>query len=64
MTAAVGIAGINSIGNLAGYVGPEMIGWLKAHYDFQAALNGVAVALAISGLLAIFGTRPAQAPRP
>ncbi len=61
--AAVGIAGINSIGNLAGYLGPEMMNWLKVHYDFQASLNGVAAFLAMSGLLAIFATRPVQAPK-
>lgn len=53
--AAVGIAGINSIGNLAGYLGPEMIAWLRAHFNHQAAMNGVAAFLALSGLLAICG---------
>ena len=62
--AAAGIAWINSVGNLAGYLSPEMIGWLKTHRDLQTALNAVACALAISGLLVIFGTRPAQAPKP
>lgn len=65
--AAAGIAWINSVGNLAGYLSPEMIAWLKKHYDLQAALNGVATALAIAGLLVIFGTRDsvrAQTPKP
>lgn len=65
--AAAGIAWINSVGNLAGYASPEMVGWLKVHYDLGIALNGVAIFLAAAGLLVIFGTRPparAQAPRP
>ncbi len=56
--AAAGIAWINSVGNLAGYLSPEMIGWLKKHYSMGAGLNGVALALAIAGLLVIVGTRP------
>ena len=28
--AAAGIAAINSIGNLGGFVGPAMIGWIKS----------------------------------
>ncbi|WP_345736610.1 MFS transporter [Prosthecobacter algae] len=81
--AAVGIAGINSIGNLAGFVGPKLIDWLKTptpnfllpkglvqwaleNAGHQLAMNGVAAFLAMSGILAIFFTRPikAQAPRP
>ena len=58
--AAAGIAWINSVGNLAGYLSPEMIGWLKTHYSLQAALNGVGAALAIAGFLVIFGTRPSE----
>jgi ACS family tartrate transporter-like MFS transporter len=37
--AAVGIAVINSIGNLAGFVGPYLVGWIKsATGDFSSAL--------------------------
>jgi ACS family tartrate transporter-like MFS transporter len=37
--AAVGIAAINSIGNLAGFVGPYLVGWIKtATGDFSYAL--------------------------
>lgn len=65
--AAAGIAWINSVGNLAGYLSPEMINWLKTRYDLSAALYGVATALAIAGLLVILGTRDpvkVQAPKP
>jgi MFS family permease len=46
--AAAGIAWINSLGNLAGYLSPEMVAWLKTRYDMSAALNGIAVMLALS----------------
>ena len=52
--AAAGIAWINSLGNLAGYVSPEMIAWLKKHYDLGMALNGVALWLAASALTVLF----------
>jgi hypothetical protein len=55
--AAAGIAWINSVGNLAGYLSPEMIGWLKVHHGMGAALSAVALILASSGLLVIYGTR-------
>lgn len=62
--AAAGIAWINSVGNLAGYLSPEMIAWLKQKYDLQAALYGVASALALAAILVVAGTRgkPAQSP--
>jgi MFS family permease len=47
--AAAGIAWINSVGNLAGYVSPEMFAWLKNHYDMSMALNGVGAFMALSG---------------
>ena len=53
--AAAGIAWINSLGNLAGYVSPEMIAWLKKHYDLGMALNGVALWLAVSGVTVLLG---------
>jgi D-galactonate transporter len=56
--AAAGIAWINSVGNLAGYVSPEMVGWLKKHYDMNAALCGLAALLAMAGLLVICTIRP------
>jgi ACS family tartrate transporter-like MFS transporter len=43
-SAAVGIALINSIGNLAGFVGPYLVGWIKtATGDFSWALLTLAV---------------------
>ena len=52
--AAAGIALINSLGNLAGYVSPEMVSWLKKHYDMSMALNGVAAMLALSAVVVLF----------
>lgn len=55
--AAAGIAWINSVGNLAGYASPEMIGWLKTHHSMNAALLGVATMLALAAMLVILGAR-------
>jgi ACS family tartrate transporter-like MFS transporter len=52
--AAVGVAVINSIGNLGGFFGPYTIGALRnATGSFRAGLLLVAGALAISGCLAL-----------
>jgi sugar phosphate permease len=53
--AAAGIALINSLGNLAGYVSPEMVAWLKNRYDMSMALNGIAAMLALSAVAVILG---------
>ena len=55
VAAAAGIAWVNSVGNLAGYLSPEMIRWLKDHYDMTAAMCAVGFMLALSGLLVILG---------
>lgn len=49
--AAAGIALINSIGNLAGYLSPELFVWLKTHYDMGVALMSIGCSLALGGLL-------------
>ena len=52
--AAAGIAMINSIGNLGGFVGPFAIGWLKSRTGgYAAGLYVVAASLAVSALLAL-----------
>jgi MFS transporter, ACS family, tartrate transporter len=52
--AAGGLAFINSIGALGGFVGPSMVGWLKdATGSFQAGLLGMAVILTISVMMSI-----------
>lgn len=52
--AAAGIATINSIGNLGGFAGPAMIGWIKDQTgDFTGGLYFVAGLLIISTLLTL-----------
>ena len=53
-TAAAGIAAINSIGNLAGFVGPFLIGYIKdATGSFDLALVPLVVLAVVSGLVVL-----------
>jgi MFS transporter, ACS family, tartrate transporter len=50
--AAAGIALINSIGNLGGFVGPFMIGWLKDRWGtYAGGLYAVGAMLAVSAVV-------------
>ena len=52
--AATGIAAINAIGNLGGFFGPAMIGWIHgATGSFRGGLYFVAGLLAVSALLVL-----------
>jgi ACS family tartrate transporter-like MFS transporter len=52
--AAAGIATINSIGNLGGFVGPAMIGWIKdLTGSFRGGLFFVAALLVLSAVLTL-----------
>lgn len=56
--AAAGIATINSIGNLGGFVGPAMIGWIKEQTgSFLGGLYFVAGLLVISAVLTLILAR-------
>jgi MFS transporter, ACS family, tartrate transporter len=56
--AAAGIAMINSIGNLGGFVGPFLIGWLKGVTgSFAAGLYVVGATLALSALITLLLSR-------
>ena len=56
--AASGIALINSIGNLGGYLGPFAVGWLKDWSGgYAAGLLVLSAALLLSGLLAVAAPR-------
>jgi ACS family tartrate transporter-like MFS transporter len=68
--AAAGIATINSIGNLGGFVGPAMIGWIKDQTgSFNGGLYFVAGLLILSAVLTLVVARsqsrePAALPLP
>jgi len=57
--AAAGIAWINSVGNLAGYVSPFVVGRLRdLTHSMTPALGGLAASLCCSGLLTLIVARP------
>jgi ACS family tartrate transporter-like MFS transporter len=50
--AAAGIALINSFGNLAGYLGPQMVAWLTGDSgDFGPALLSLGLAMLVSAII-------------
>jgi MFS transporter, ACS family, tartrate transporter len=52
--AAGGIALINAIGNLGGFVGPSFVGWMKdLTGSFSAGLYGLSVFLLLSGVIVV-----------
>jgi len=56
--AAVGIAMINSIGNLGGFIGPYMIGWIKGKTgSYTGGLYVVGATLALSAVLTLLLSR-------
>lgn len=56
--AAAGIAMINSLGNLGGFVGPAVIGWLKnSTGSYAAGLYVVAATLAVSSIVTLVLSR-------
>jgi ACS family tartrate transporter-like MFS transporter len=61
--AAAGIAMINSIGNLGGFVGPFAIGWLKnVTGGYGAGLCVVGASLAVSAVVTLLLARQAKRP--
>jgi MFS transporter, ACS family, tartrate transporter len=62
--AAVGMALINSIGNLGGYFGPMIVGWIKdSTKSFEMALYFLAGCALLSAVITFFATRATDAPR-
>ncbi len=65
--AAAGIALINSIGNIGGFAGPYVVGWLKgAGFETGAAVAAVASVMILSGVVVLWvGDRraPSSSPR-
>jgi ACS family tartrate transporter-like MFS transporter len=61
--AAGGIALINSIGNLGGYIGPFIVGWIKdSTNSFKIALYFLAACSLASGVVAFFANRACGVP--
>jgi len=57
--AAGGIALVNSIGNLGGYVGPFIVGWIKdSTGSFESGLYFLAACALASGIIAYFAVQP------
>ena len=62
--AAAGIALINSIGNLGGYVGPLIVGWIKdSTKSFEMALYFLAACALLSSVITFFAARATGAKR-
>jgi D-galactonate transporter len=59
--AAAGIAAVNSIGNLGGFFGPKVFGWLKdiTHSDFASLLFLAACAVIGALIVLVLGHNPA-----
>jgi ACS family tartrate transporter-like MFS transporter len=57
--AAAGIALINSIGNLGGFLGPSLVGWLKTGPNYTAGLLALAAAMVLlAGLVLLLRLPP------
>jgi len=59
--AAAGIAAVNSIGNLGGFFGPKVFGWLKdyTHGDFASLIFLAACAVVGAVIVLVLGHNPA-----
>jgi ACS family tartrate transporter-like MFS transporter len=59
--AAAGIALVNSVGNIGGFVGPAIIGFIReATHSFSAGLVAVGAVLAAGGLLVLAVNQPVK----
>ena len=63
--AAAGIALINSVGNLAGYFGPQVVAWLTPGGDFGRALFALGLSMLVPAVVvvALRGRRTPALPR-
>jgi ACS family tartrate transporter-like MFS transporter len=66
LSAAAGIAAINSLANLGGYFGPDIIGKFRTvNGGFKGGLLAIAAVLMVSGMVAVLlGSQPQRLPRP
>jgi ACS family tartrate transporter-like MFS transporter len=61
--AAAGMAFINSIGNVGGYVGPFIVGWIKdSTKSFEMALYFLGACALLSTIIALLATRATSDP--
>jgi ACS family tartrate transporter-like MFS transporter len=59
--AAAGIAWINSLGNIGGFIGPILIGWMKTRWgSYAGGLDAVGAMLALSAVLMLLMSRQTQ----
>jgi MFS transporter, ACS family, tartrate transporter len=59
LSAAAGIAVINSLANLGGYFGPDIIGFFRSdHGGFRGGLLAIAATVTLSGIAALIVGRP------
>jgi len=64
LSAAAGIAVINSLANLGGYFGPDIIGFFrKANGGFRGGLLAIGATLALSGAIALIVGRQSAGER-
>ena len=51
--AAAGIALINSVGNIGGFLSPEMFTWFKTHFDLGVGLMAAGMSLGLAGVITL-----------
>jgi len=62
--AAAGIAAINSIGNLGGLIGPNVVGWIRdSTGSFEAGLYALAAFALLSAVVTLASVRETRTPR-
>jgi hypothetical protein len=49
--AAAGIAFINSVGGLGGFISPEMFVWFKTNFDLGVGLMAAGVIMGLAGAI-------------
>jgi len=55
--AAAGIAWINSVGNLAGFVSPKVVGWIRDNtHNMPLALSVLSASVMLAALLILYVT--------
>jgi hypothetical protein len=52
--AAAGIAFINSIGGLGGFISPEMFVWFKTNFDLGVGLMAAGVIMGVAGVIILW----------